>query len=161
LDKILHKKSRRKAHTFKKKADRTVLKLASSLLTSALGPALLRFKDILRLHKLCVFVSSQHLCPPSLHCGLQRFLPWFMLGFCNDNKSGGRFLPPFSTFTYHMCSLDPLRCVSALCCSRLISPTSTPKPCGCPVARILRCFILRAEETDDTLPGLGSEGRFR
>lgn len=136
MDKTLCKNPKRKAHTFKKKSERTALQLAPSLLTFALGPALLPFKDTLHLHKLFVFVSSQHLWPSSLHCGLQRLLPWFMPGFCYDNKGGGQSPTPISTLTYNMCSLDPLCCISALCYSWLTSPTSTPESHGCPVARL-------------------------
>lgn len=141
LDKVPCKNTRRKAHTFKKKSDRIALKLAPSLLTFALGPALLPFKDILHLHKLFVFVSSRHHCPSSCHRGFQRLFPCIMLGFCNDNKGGGQFPAPVSTLTYNMCSLDLLHCISALCYSWLVSPTPTPESCGCPVARHPELFL--------------------
>lgn len=70
LDKIICKNTRRKFPTFKRKSGRIALQLAPSLLSFALGPGLLHFKDIHLSTSLVCFFSSQYLCPPSLHCGL-------------------------------------------------------------------------------------------
>lgn len=70
LDKILCKNTRRKFPTFKRKSGRIALQLAPSLLSFALGPGFLHFKNIHLSTSFVCFFSSQHLCPPFLHCGL-------------------------------------------------------------------------------------------
>lgn len=82
LDKILCKNTRRKFPTFKRKSGRIALQLAPSLLSFALGPGFLHFKNIhLSTSFVCFFFISASL--PSIS---SLWPSWFTLGLSNDKS---------------------------------------------------------------------------
>lgn len=76
-----------------------------------------------------------------------------MLNFCNNND-GRQFPTSVSTLTYNMCPL-----LSAALGSH--PQPQHPSPVAALQLESLSHFFLQAEQTEDTLPGLGRERRFR
>lgn len=96
LDKIICKNTRRKFPTFKRKSGRIALQLAPSLLSFALGPGLLHFKDIhLSTSLVCFFFISVSL--PSIS---SLWPTWFMLGFSNGKVHLFAFLGSWTANKY-------------------------------------------------------------